>query len=282
MERLTIDLSDAPQLQDARRRIDTVRDRTGRAATVAAAAAAGVVLFAPETAGPALLATSAATVGGLATLWLGQPPGHQRATTTALYLMPGLSLSVLLVAERLVAGIHWGEVLGAVVWTAATWLLRPARTARRMVSPAPAPVAAAGEVEAFDAAPTEHLHPVAAWWTQHAAGAKGAAPGTVLEEVTRTGEDSMTAVIRAAVPGEPVPDVSIRRLSALMDIPEDLIKVSPVPGRGAGVRRLSIGAAEKAADPAALWTSRIAPKGMPGAVLTGININGRPVDLKEH
>ncbi|WP_133306024.1 hypothetical protein [Microbispora triticiradicis] len=67
----------------------------------------------------------------------------------------------------------------------------------------------------------------------------------------------------------------IRNLSALMDVPEDLIDIGPVPGRGAGVRRLTIGTPDLHSDPATVWAQRIAPLAMPGAVLTSVRI-GRP------
>ncbi|GLW22845.1 hypothetical protein Mame01_28880 [Microbispora amethystogenes] len=61
---------------------------------------------------------------------------------------------------------------------------------------------------------------------------------------------AMVTVIRSAVTGRPVPDVFIRNLSALMDVPEDLIDIGPVPGRGAGVRRWSAAPDHRHARPA--------------------------------
>lgn len=262
-----ITLPDSPQLTAAHRRIDAVRDRSGRVATGAGALAAVVGMVAPGSVVYSLPATVVATGAGLATLWLGQPAGHQRATTTVLYLIPGVGLAGVLAAECLVAGIHWGEALAVLVWSAFTGLMRPARIARRMVHPAPPAPAPAPAVQLLDS------HPAAAWWAQNVAVDKGAAPATLLEGIERTGESALRATIRAAVPGEPVPDVSIKRLSALMDVPEDLISITPVPGRGAGVRRLTIGATEETeTDPTTVWEQRIAPAAMPGAVLTGIRV----------
>lgn len=260
-------LPDTPQMNAARRRIDAISSGTGRVATAAGATAALAGMVAPAAAAVALPAAAVATGAGLVTLWLGQPPGHQRATTAVLYLMPGVSLAGVLAAECLVAGIHWGEALAALVWSAATWLVRPARIARRMVS-APLPPPPAASVK-----PVVDAHPAAAWWASRVAVDKGAAPGTLLTQIERTGETSMRAIICAAVAGQPVPDVSIRHLSALMDVPEDLISIGPVPGRGAGMRRLTIGAsAAEETDPTTVWEERIAPAAMPGAVLTGIRV----------
>ncbi|WP_119931815.1 hypothetical protein [Bailinhaonella thermotolerans] len=260
-----------PAVATARRRLDAVRDVTGRAATLAGAAAAAAGLVTDAT-GAALLADAALTGAGLATLRLWRPDGHQKATASVLYLMPGTGLAALLLAERLVTGIHWGEALALTAWTAATWILRPARLARRMMSPppppAPTPAPAPAAVDG---------HPVARWWAQNVALDGGAAPGTVLEEIEQTGTASMRAVIRSAATGHPVPDISIRRLSALMDIPEEEIGIGPVPGRGAGLRRLTIGTADQHQDPATVWAQRIAPAAMPGAVLTGVRV-GRPGD----
>ncbi|WP_214415642.1 hypothetical protein [Sphaerisporangium fuscum] len=268
---LDVELPAWPAVDRARRRLDTLRSCTGRVTTVAGAAAAAVGLFTPDVTGASLLATATLSAAGLASLRLWKPDGHQKATATVLYLMPGTSLAALLVAERIVAGIHWGEALALTVWTTGTWLLRPARIARRMMSapPPPAPATAPAPVEVTDG------HPAARWWAQHVAVDGGAAPGTVLEDIERTGEASMRAVIRSAIAGRPVPEVSVKHLSALMDIPEEDITIGPVPGRGASVRRLTIGTPEQDSDPTTVWAQRIAPVAMPGAVLTSVRV-GRP------
>lgn len=259
--------------QAARRTVDVVRDRTGRVATVAGAAGAVTVIAAPGTWWQVLAATAALTAAGTGVLRLQMPhAGHQKATATALYAAPGVGLGVLLIAERITAGAAWSgtlamQLLAAAAWTAGVWLLRPGRVARRMATPPPPrPAAPAGTVPADD-------HPAAVWWAEHVAG--GVAPGTVLEGIERTGERAMRAIIRATTPGQPVPDISIRRLSALLDIPEDDITIGPVPGRGAGVRRLTIGtpdAAVGAVDPTTVWAEQIAPLAMPGAALVSIRV----------
>src|SRR5690606_39788873 len=102
------------------------------------------------------------------------------------------------------------------VWTVGVGVLRPARVARLMMSPPPPPP------PSVDPAPVQETvvaaHPAARWWAQHVAVDGGAAPGTVLEAVEQTGPSSIRAILRSTKPGEPVPDISIRRLSALMDI----------------------------------------------------------------
>jgi len=181
----------------------------------------------------------------------------------------------LVAAEYLVAGAHFGgkapaEFAAIALWTGGTLLARPARVARRMVTPRPpaAPATVAPVVQ--------YGHPAANWWAERVAAAGGPASGTVLEGIELTGERSMTAVIAAAEHGKPVPDISIRHLSALLDLPEDQITITPVPGRGAGVRRLRVGKATATQDdPATVWAERIAPMAMPGAVLTSVRV-GKP------
>lgn len=271
---LEVELPDWPAVQRARRRLDVVRSCTGRVATVAGIAAAAAGLFTGEVAGASLLATAAATGAGLMTLRAWKPDGHQRATASVLYLAPGTSLAALLVAEQVIAGTHWSEALALTVWSAGIWVLRPARVARRMLCP---PISA--EVVPVPVAEVVDGHPAARWWAQHVTVDGGTAPDTVLEDIEQTGETAMRAVIRSTIPGEPVPDISVRRLSALMDIPEELITIGPVPGRGAARRRLTIGRPEET-DITMIWAQRIAPVAMQGSVLTGIRV-GRPNLAKE-
>jgi hypothetical protein len=267
--KLDVEIPTWPAMDRARLRLDVVRSCTGRVATIAGATAAAIGLFTGDLTSMSLLGDVVLTSTGVATLRLWRPAGHQKATATVMYLMPGTGLAALLIGERIVAGIHWAEALTLAVWTTATWVMRPARVARHMISPPPPRAVAPAVVE-----PVGH-HPASRWWAQHVAAEDGAAPGTILETVERTGENAMRAVIRSAGAGRPVPDISLRALSALMDVPEEQISIGPVPGRGASVRLLTIGTPELAGDPATVWAQRIAPAAMPGAVLTSVRV-GRP------
>ncbi|MEU1731374.1 hypothetical protein [Streptosporangium sp. NPDC020145] len=259
-----------PAVDRARWRLAALQDATGRAATVAGAGLAGAGLLADQAVtGPCLVATAAATLAGLVTLRAWRPVGHQRATASVLYLMPGAGLAVLLAAERIVSGPHWGEALALAAWTVWTWVIRPAQLARRMLAPPPAPVVLADEDEVEE--PLDR-HPAARWWAVNVAVDGGPGTGTALEGIELTGERAMRAMIRSTVPGEPVPDISVRRLSALMDIPEEDIAITSVPGRGAGVRLLTVGQADEVLDARAIWAARIAPLAMPGSVITEINL----------
>ncbi|MCX4784640.1 hypothetical protein [Streptomyces sp. NBC_01264] len=252
------------QLESAQRHIVTARARAGRVATAAGATAATTGLFTPAVTGESLLAAVIATGAGLALLPTGRSEGHQKKTVTVLYLSPGVSFAGVMLAERIVPGTHWGEALAVVAWTAGVWLLRPARAARHMLVP---PLPAPAEPLAGDPADT---NPAARFWSERVAIEGGAAPGTVLDDVERTGPESLRAVIRSAAPGLPVPDISIRHLSALMDVPETLIKIGPVPGRGASVRLLTVGDVQET-DPMSLWAQQIAPLAMPGSVITHVH-----------
>lgn len=267
-----VELPRWPALDRARRRLQVIRSATGRVATLAGAVAAAAGLFTGDVTGPALLADAALTLTGLATLRLWKPDGHQKATATALYLTPGVSLAALLIGQQLTPGIHpvatTIEAATLTAWTVGVWVARPAEVGRRLLTP-PLPEPAAELVEAGQLVSD---HPAAQWWAHKAAVAGGPAPDTVLDDVEPTGSTSMRAIIRAAVAGEPVPDISIRRLSALMDVPEDEIAIEAVPGRGAGVRLLKVGNPEETDDLATRWAKHVAPKAMPGTVLTEIQV----------
>jgi hypothetical protein len=280
------------QRDAGRRRIDTARSRAGQVATAAGTAAATAGLFTPEVFGESLLATAVATGAGFvmlptrrakvkktvivagddgevtaSTRWV---PSHQVKTASVLYTAPGVSLMAVLVAERIVPGLHWGEALAVALWSAGTFWLRPSRAARHMLVP-PLPPLPKPTGDLVVQEQTVGAHPAAQWWAEHAAIEGGAAPGTLLEDIERTGENAMKAVIRSSVRGEPVPDISVRRLSALMDVPQDLITIGPVPGRGASVQLLTVGTADSAMDAHTVWATRIAPLAMPGATITAIN-----------
>ncbi|MFB8044161.1 hypothetical protein ACFC8F_23105 [Streptomyces hydrogenans] len=285
-------------LDSTRRSLDLVRSYTGRAATVVGTAGATAGLFTPALLGESLLATLGTTAAGLLFLplhkakktksvretershrgmasWTRKVPTHQSRTAALMYVAPGAGLGVLLVAEQIVPGVHWAECLAVALWSAGTWWLRPGRAARHMLVPPLPPLETAPVDDLAVVEEPVYDHPAAQWWAEHAAAEGGVLPDTVLEDVEQTGERAMRAIIRSAVPGMPVPrvgDAEISRLSALMDVPEDEIKVQPVPGRGSSVRLLTVGtAADAVLDARTHWATRIAPLAMPGAQITAIN-----------
>lgn len=276
-----VDIPEWAALQRARRRLETMQSITGRLATIAGACAAAGGMFTTVLDGWTLLADGALTLAGLVTLRLWRPSGLQKATASALYLIPGVSLGVLLAGQWVTPNMHpvWSavEATGLLVWTVGTWVARPAEAGRRMLAPRSRPVLSTEPGTAVVMPASQN--PYARWWAQHAA-VKGVAPGTVLEDVRPVGGRGLRAVIRSTIPGKPVPDVPIKTLSALMDVPEEDISITAVPGRGAGVRLLTVGQTEGEAgqDAATVWEQRIAPVAMPGAVLTGMRV-GRPAVL---
>ena len=282
---LTITIANLPTLR-AYDRLEEFGAGMGRVLTLTGGVIAGIGLAAPEVAGLAAAGTVGAAAVGLGGLWLSSPPdlpGPERATAGVMYAIPGAGLTAILVTERLAVHFHWGgftalavEVAAVVAWTAGTWLRRPAHAARRMLRPqGPQTLTDAADMAAaiLGSTPGEaYSDPAAAEWARKAATPGGLAPNTALEHIEETGPGSMRAIIRSTVPGEPVPEISIKRLSALADIDEDLIKIGPVPGRGAGVRLLTIGQPPAATDPAAIWAKEIAPKAMPGTIITDIRV----------
>ncbi|MFI5526871.1 hypothetical protein [Streptomyces platensis] len=270
------------QLDSGRRRLDTARSHVGRIATAAGTAAATAGLFTPAVTGESLLATALATGAGLLVLPTGRAarraaasdgeapaPHHQANTAMALYAAPGVSLLGVLIAERIVPGVHWGEGLAVAVWSAGTFYLRPSRTARHLLVPPLPPLKKAAADLVVQEQPA-YDHPAAQWWAEHVAVEGGPAPDTVLEAIEQTGERGMRAVIRSAIEGEPVPDISKRRLSARLKVPVELIQVEPLPGHGEDVQRLLVGEADEDLDARTLWATRIAPLAMPGASITSI------------
>ncbi|MFD8938587.1 hypothetical protein ACFV0R_25610 [Streptomyces sp. NPDC059578] len=263
------------RLGPLRGRFAPARNAVGRAATVAGTGALATGAFTHDLYTPAVLA--ALGCAGWGALWSAALPrnavGH---TATALYLSPSLSMAALLTAQRIVPGIDWyWQLLADAGWTAIVLYVRPARVARvlagREKSLTPEAIEQTEVLLAADTGPAGPQHPMAVFWADRVAIEGGAAPNTVLEQIERTGEESMTAVIRSTLPGKPVPKIDLLELSAAINWPEDDIAITPVPRQGAGVRRLTVGQApEEAMDIHTAWEKLIAPKGMPATVITQI------------
>jgi len=252
-----------------RGRVAVARNHAGRAATAAGTAAAAATALDPHWYGYGMAGALFTATGGL--LWATTlPKGRIRDASMALYLTPAVSLAVLLTCERLVRG-GWWELLADAAWTVAVWWNRPARLARVLANrePSLAPEAVAQALDQVDA--PSSAHPMSIWWAQRVATEGGPGVGTALQDIEWTGPASLRGVIRSTIPGTPVPAISTQALSALLDWPEDQIAIAPIPGRGAGVRHLTVGQAPVAiTDLHSAWTDRIAPKGMPNTVITKI------------
>ncbi|MFG2637936.1 hypothetical protein ACGFX8_29610 [Streptomyces sp. NPDC048362] len=270
------------RLGPLRGRFALARNAFARVATVAGTGALATGTFTHDFYGPSVLA--ALGCAGWGALWsLTLPRNAAGNTAMGLYLSPSVSMAALLTAQRIVPGIDWcWQLFADAGWTAVVLYVRPARLARVLVgrekSLTPEAIEQTQVLLAADTDQAGPQHPMAAYWAQHVAIEGGAAPNTVLEQIERTGEESMTAVIRSTLPGKPVPKIDLLELSAAINWPEDDIAITPVPKQGAGVRRLTVGQApEEALDIYTAWEKLIAPKGMPSTVITAI----RTVDIPD-
>ncbi|MGG7568968.1 hypothetical protein [Streptomyces sirii] len=270
------------RLGPLRSRFALARNAVGRVATVAGTGALATGTFTHDFYGPCVLAALGCSAWGA--LWSATLPRDAVGNTAmGLYLSPSVSMALLLTAQRIVPGIDWyWQLLADAGWTAVVLFVRPARMARVLVgrerSLTPEAIEQTKEVLAQDTVQAGPQHPMAAFWAQHVALEDGAAPNTMLEQIERTGPESMTAIIRSTRPGRPVGKIDLLELSAAVNWPEDDIAITPVPRQGAGVRRLTVGQApEEAMDIYTTWEKLIAPKGMPGTVITQI----RTVDVSE-
>ncbi|MFC9219739.1 hypothetical protein ACFT8W_02795 [Streptomyces hygroscopicus] len=248
--------------------IDTARARIGRVATTAGAATLTAGLFTDAVTLPGLTAAL-----GTALLGVAFSPrlmaAHEKVKPIAMmvYASPHAGMAGILVAERVASGgvARLVEAGAVTAWTAGVWWLRPVSLAKRIAKPWPAAEQVQEAVPAVVQAPAD---PAARWWAEHVAREGGIAPGTQLIATRRLDADRTAAVIAAATQGEPVPEISITRLSALTDIPEEKISIDPIPGRGAGLRMLTIGKKREAS--ADTWTE-IAHSALPGVELAETN-----------
>lgn len=264
-----------PPLDRVRHAVTRTRDLAGRAGTVGGAALLAASLADAQSLTVALPAAALAAGGGyLVSVAPAEKDTH--GAFKALYLAPAATLAAEAVAFQMATGLRWWEPLAAACWAGLTWCLRPSLRARDWISPpdtaqdvheALTTVAQAPEPAVDMSGPLENR--LASFWTAHAAREGGCAPATRLENIHVRGPRDWTAHIVAAFPGEPVPEISVPRLSALTDIPEPLIRIDPVPGSGAGRRLLRVGEATSAPTSfEEMWAQHVAP----AAGLSGVSV----------
>lgn len=263
-----------PPLDRVRLAVARTRDLAGRVGTAGGAALLAASLTGPQPLTVALPAAALAAGGGyLVSVASADPQPHH--VLKALYLAPSATLASACVGFQMAPGLRWWEPLTAAAWTGLTWWLRPSLRARDWISP---PDTAQAVYEAatpvVQAAPAVDLsgpleQRLAAFWEAYAAHEGGCAPATRLEQISVRGPRDWSAHIVAVHPGEPVPEISIPRLSALTDIPEHLIHLDPVPGSGAGRRLLRVGTAVTAPTTfEQMWAQQVAP----AAGLSGVSV----------
>ncbi|MFF4934265.1 hypothetical protein ACFY2H_36035 [Streptomyces griseofuscus] len=272
-------------IQTTRRAGSAAISGVGRLATLAGGSAMAAGLFTDAGTLPAILTTIAAGLGGAFL-----SPRLQLAHTMkkpivfTIYLAPHTLLVSNLVTELVWDATEGRLVQGGVaaLWTAGVWWLRPGRLAKR-VAKWPEPVVATEtgdtgggqdatgtEVEVAVGLPDD---PAGRWWALNAAKENGVAEGTRVIAVRPIEDRRRVAVALTAIEkGEPVPDIKIKRLSALMNVPEQLLEIEPIPGHGAGFAMLLIGPKPEAVPAAEedVW-AEIGRSALPGVTLTEIN-----------
>jgi hypothetical protein len=262
-----------------------VRAKAGRVATVAGTAVLTGGVLTDSFTGPGVVAAVATAGLGLATnIKILRAPTAVKATAVAVYAAPHVGCMAVLVGERLAPAGPVSVLVQAgivVLWTGATWWVRPGLLARELVDETAAQEVTEDAEAAADVvvpAQATYASPQARWWAEQVATEDGIAPQTVLLEFQQVSERCVAAVIGSAQRGVPVPDISTARLSALLDMPEELIEIGPVPRRGAGVRLLIVGQRPQPAGTAAKTTgtdeerwAEIAATAMPGVELVEVN-----------
>ncbi|MFY0516063.1 hypothetical protein ACOMD4_37610 [Streptomyces anulatus] len=271
-----------------------VRSTVGRAATVAGAVVLagglGNDVFALPGAAAAVLT---AGVGLALNPRVLRAPESVRWTAISLYAAPHTGCALVLLGERLAPDGPVSLLVQAGVvalWTGSTWMLRPGLTAQELVDEAVAQeladAAKAAEEAAVEPVAPAYASEGARWWAEMFAVEGGLAPGTVLLDHQQVSERCVALVIGTQKRGQPVPDIPKPGLSAALDLPEDLIDIGPVPGRGAGVRLLVLGQrpvaeakAEVVGDSDAEVWAEIAATAMPGVELIEANTYEMPKEL---
>ncbi|AVH61844.1 MULTISPECIES: hypothetical protein [Streptomyces] len=270
-------------IQTTRRAGSAAVSGVGRLATLAGGSAMTAGLFTDAGTLPAILTTIAAGLGGAflsPRFQLAHP--MKKPIVYTIYLTPHTVL-----VSNLITELAWDATEGrlvqggvAVLWTAGVWWLRPGKLAKR-VAKWPEPVietedtegdgdGTGAEAEVAIAIPDD---PAGRWWALNAAKKDGVAEGTRVIAVRAIEDRRRVAVALTAIEkGEPVPDIKIKRLSALMNVPEELLEMQAIPGHGAGFAMLLIGPKPEAgpAPDDDVW-AEIGRSALPGVTLTEIN-----------
>ncbi|MFC4497899.1 hypothetical protein ACFPA8_27605 [Streptomyces ovatisporus] len=247
-----------------------IRDLAGRAGTITGAAALAAAMVTPTSLVLTLPAASVAAWGAFKTFRARFPAAL--LPLPVVNALPSCAVAVGSLAYQCSPGIRWWELLATAAWVAVTWGGRPSRLMGRIAEADrqnrkdDANPGAALQVRPLGPLATREERTTASW-AANIGCEGGAVPGTHLENAVFLGEQAFRAEVVANEAGTPVGEVSVERLSALTDIPADLIKVGPVPGRGAGRKLLEISEEESAASGPAdiheFW-AKYGTKAMPG------------------
>ncbi|MFJ7271954.1 hypothetical protein ACIQV3_35860 [Streptomyces sp. NPDC099050] len=260
-----------PSIDRIKTAIANTRNTAGRAGTLTGAAVLTASVVTPAaTLGlvPAVLSTAAGYWMSVARHGPGVPPWLK-----GMYLAPTAALTAETIAFQLVPDVHLLEYGAVAVWAGITWWVRPAQFARDQAAKV-TPSTGAGEVLPATSVPQiQTTGPLdarlASWWQAAAAVEGGIAPHTWLEQLRVAGPRDWSAQV-VAPSGQPVPALSIERLSALINCPPDLIHIGPVAGYGTGRKQVTVGKAAAATDFPSVWAHQVAPTAMPNAQIVRI------------
>lgn len=277
-------------IETTRRTGSAVISGLGRLATFGGGSAMAAGLFTDAGTVPAIITSIAVGIGGaFLSPRLQLAHAMKKPIVYPIYLAPHAVL-----VSNLVTEFVWDATTGrlvqggvAVLWTVGVWWLRPAQLAKR-VAKWPDPVAETGDTQdqegdkgGTDAGEVAEVvvpvklpdDPAGRWWAVNAAKKGGVAEGTRVIAVRQIEDRRRVAVALAAIErGEPVPDIKLKRLSALMRKPEHLLEIEPIPGYGADVAMLLIGPKPetKATVNEDAW-SEIARSALPGVMVVEVN-----------
>jgi hypothetical protein len=268
-----------------------VRAVAGRVATVAGSAVLTGGLLTDSVTVPGVFAAAAAGVGLATNAKILRAPDAAKGTAIAVYAAPHAGVAAILIGERLAPNGAVSVLVQAgivALWTGATWWVRPGHLARELVDESvDQEITEANEGDTDAAAEVAvpeqpaYASPAARWWAEEIAVEDGIAPGTVLLEHQQVDDNCVAVVFGSGKRGTPatVADNATARLSANLEVPEELIEIGPVPGRGAGVRLLVVGQRPKPPEEEEKKTSgsdeevwaEIAATAMPGVELVEAN-----------
>lgn len=213
--------------------------------------------------------------GVLCRLWTrARDEGPAGLLTASYKALPVLGLSTAYGAALAVPGTSWWEVAAAVAVTVGSAVAVPLTRSRGLRRAAENPPVLP---EAEDEHGPGYAGDIARHWA-----ASPATGTTRLAHVTpySTARPDFTAVILAQ-PGEAIPyTLDARTVAAVFDVPEEAVKLAPVPGHGPGRLAVQVAPAEHLArqggtapadELAALWEARVSsPRGIaPGVALVG-------------
>ncbi|WP_461712350.1 hypothetical protein [Streptomyces sp. DSM 41013] len=220
---------------------------------------------------------AAALAAGAGTLWalwnrtraVEDLAGAARLLTTSYKALPVLGLSTAYGVALAVPGTSWWEVAASVAVAGVSAVAVPltrSRAVRRAADNLPAVIAAHGAEEDQEDHGEGYAGDLARHWA--AAPATGT---TRLAHITQyaPGRPDFTAVILAQ-PGEAVPaSLDRRAVAAVYDVPEEAVRLAPVPGHGPGRMAVQVAPAEFLARQehqapgdqlAALWAAKVSGK----------------------